>query len=171
MKRILILATLLFLAAAPSAYAIWVPQTREEFVKAVAEGARMTKVETITVDRSFAQVYSLLEEKTSSCLDVLVKRSGYVGTHMEVSSSDYNPTLKKIGRGRAVFALQVIHRPRGIGHKPPPGGLYVMAADITALGKNETRVVLYRPKMGFGKIRKAFNKWAAGEDVRCPKMR
>ncbi len=165
------LATLLFLAAAPWAYAIWVPQTREEFVKAVAEGARMTKVETITVNRSFAQVYSLLEEKSSSCLDVLVKRSGFVGNQMHVSSSDYNPTLKKIGRGRAVFALQVVHRPRGIGHKPPPGGLYVMAADITALGKNETRVVLYRPKMGFGKIRKAFNKWAAGEDVRCPKMK
>ncbi len=165
------LATLLFLAAAPWAYAIWVPQTREEFVKAVAEGARMTKVETITVNRSFAQVYGLLEEKSSSCLDVLVKRSGFVGNQMHVSSSDYNPTLKKIGRGRAVFALQVVHRPRGIGHKPPPGGLYVMAADITALGKNETRVVLYRPKMGFGKIRKAFNKWAAGEDVRCPKMK
>lgn len=147
------------------------PQTREEFVEAVAVGARTTKVDTLTFDRRFAEVYDLLQENTTSCLDVLVRRCGFVGDQMEVSSSDYNPTLKKIGKGRAVFGLQVVHRPHGVGHIPPPGGLNVVAADITALGANRTRFILYRPKIGFGKIVKSFNKWAAGNDARCPKMR
>lgn len=171
LARRLSLAAPLLMAAATSAHAIDVPQTREEFVKAVADGAKMTTVETFTVDQSFGRIYGLLEEKSSSCLDVLVKRSGFVGNQMHVTSSDYNPTLRKVGRGRAQFALQVVHRPRGIGHKPPAGGLFVMAADITAVGKNKTRIDLYRPKMGFGKIRKALHKWAAGEDARCPKIK
>lgn len=167
MKTMLIWITALVLPVA----AIKVPQDRKEFVDAVAAGARMTKVETLTVERNFGQVYGLLEEKSVSCLDVTVKRSGFVGTHWEVSSSDYNPTLRKVGRGKAEFALQVVHRPRGVGHKPPPGGLYVMAADITALGKNKTEVVFYRPSMGFKKIRKTMKKWIAGEDIGCPKLK
>ena len=154
-----------------SLLAIQVPQTRTEFVEAVAAGARGTKVETLTVDRPFDQVYRILDEKSSECLDVLVKRSGFVGTHMEVSSSDYNPTLEKIDGGSAEFSLQVVHRPRGIGHTPPPGGLYVMAADITVLGENKTEVALYRPSFGFKKIRKSFMEWAAGADAPCPKLK
>jgi hypothetical protein len=151
--------------------AIWVPQTRREFVAAVAEGKGATTVETLVVERGFDQVYGLLKKKSSVCLDVEVRRSGFVGTHMEVSSSDYNPTLRMAGGNKAEFTLQVIHRPRGVGHTPPPGGLYVLAADIRSLGKGRTEVVLYRSTIGFKKIIAGLKKWAAGEDADCPKMR
>lgn len=158
------------LIASPAA-AIWVPQTRLEFVKAVAAGARATKLETFTVTRSFEEVFRLLEKKTAACLDVEVRRSGFVGTHMEVSSSDYNPTLTRIGRNKAEFALQVVHRPRGVGHSPPPGGLYVMAADLRPLPGNRTEIVLYHPTIGFKNITKSMKLWISGEDAACPKMK
>lgn len=151
--------------------AIQVPQTRQEFVNAVAAGAGATAMETFVVERSIDEVYGLLSKKSSTCLDVQVRRSGFVGNQMEVSSSDYNPTLRRVGRNKAEFALQVIHRPRGLGHSPPPGGLYVMAADLRPLGRNRTEIILYRPTIGFKSITKSFKQWAGGEDADCPKLR
>jgi len=160
-----------FLAALSAVFAIWVPQNRTEFIEAVAAGKGPTKVETVTVGRSLDQVFATLEAKSAECLDVLVERSGFVGTHVEVSSSDYNPTLERTGEDSAAFALQVEHRPRGVGHKPPPGGLYLMAADIRAVDDERTEIVLYRPTMGFKQIAESFRGWLEGDDAGCPKMR
>ncbi len=160
----------LCLLALPVA-AMQVPRTRREFVDAVAAGAGATKMESFVVERGFEEVYRLLEKKSSTCLDVQVKRSGFVGNQMEVSSSDYNPTLKRVGRSRAEFALQVVHRPRGVGHSPPPGGLYVMAADIRSLARDRTEIVLYRPTMGFKAIIRSLRQWVSGEDADCPKLK
>ena len=72
MQRALLLAALLFLAASNVVHAIEVPQSRTEFIDAVAAGARFTRVETIIVEQNFTQVYALLEAKSSICLDVLI---------------------------------------------------------------------------------------------------
>lgn len=161
---------LLIMAATLPATAIDVPQSRQEFVVAVSAGARGSATETLVTDKGFGEVYGLLKERTAACLDVVVNRRANVGGYVEVSSSDYNPTLRLIGRNRAEFALQVVHRPRGVGHKPPPGGLYIMAADIRGMGPGRTEIVLYRPTIGFKKITNAVKQWAAGESAACPKM-
>jgi hypothetical protein len=165
-----ILALLALLAAVRPLSAIQVPQTREEFVQAVSDGAGATKLERFVVERSIDDVYRDLEQNASTCLDVEVRRSGFVGNQMEVTSSDYNPTLKRTAKGSAEFTLQVIHRPRGIGHTPPPGGLYVMAADLRSLGPGRTEIVLYRPTMGFKKITKSLLQWGSGQNDGCPKL-
>jgi hypothetical protein len=148
--------------------AIDVPQNRREFVAAATSGKGAT-VEKVVADKGFEKIYSLLREKISGCLDVTVNRRANVG-YVEVSSSDYNPTLRRVGGNRAEFALQVVHRPRGVGHTPPPGGLYIMAADLRSLGANRAEVTVYRPNIGFKKIARALMQWAAGEDADCPKM-
>ena len=171
--RSLLFAALIGLATvvgAPPAGAIHVPQTRAEFVQAVADGARGVKMETLVVERSFDEVYKTIEAVTTPCLDVEVRRSAYVG-YWENSSSDYNPTLKKPGPDRAEFTLQVVHNPRGVGATPPPGGLYVMAADLKRVGPTRTEVVLYRPSIGYKDIKKSFLEWAAGRDTECPKLK
>jgi hypothetical protein len=127
-------------------------------------------MERFVVERSLDEIYRDLERHSTSCLDKEVRRSGFVGGQMEVSSSDYNPTLRRIARGSAEFTLQVIHRPRGIGHTPPPGGLYVMAADLRSLGQGKTEIVLYRPTIGFKKITKSFIQWSSDESDECPKL-
>jgi hypothetical protein len=160
----------LVLGLASVLLAIQVPQTRAEFIDAVAAGKGPTAVETFTVGRGLDAVYAALEDRSGTCLDVTVERSAYVG-YWEVSSSDYNPTLERVDQRRAEFTLQVAHRPRGVGHTPPPDGLYIMAADLRAAGDASTEVVLYRPTMGFKKIASAFRGWIEGTSSDCPKLR
>lgn len=150
--------------------AIEVPQTRQEFVQAVAAGRGATAVETLKVDQPLNKVYAVLEEKVGTCLDVEVRRTAYVG-YVERSSSDYNPTLRLVGRDRAEFTLQVVHNPRGVGHTPPPGGLYMMAADLRSIDGHRTEVVLYRPTIGVKKIVASLKQWFAGDPAPCPKLR
>jgi hypothetical protein len=159
----------LLLAASPAG-AFDVPQSREEFVRAVREGARGAKVETIVVQRGFDEVLRTLETLASPCLDVTVERTAFVG-YTEHSSSDYNPTLRKVGHDAAQFALQVVHNPRAIGENAPPGGLFVFAADLKRTGSAQTEVVLYRPTIGFKDITKQFVAWAEGRGTECPKLR
>ena len=162
------LATLLLLASPIGA--IQPPQTREEFVKAVIAGARGAKVETLTIDRDFDEVYRAIEARTTSCLDITVERTANVG-YVEHTSADYNPTLKRIGGDRAEFSLQVVHNPRAIGENTGPGGLYIMAADLKRVGAGRSEVVLYRPTIGFKTIYQGFVEWAKGSSTDCPKIK
>jgi hypothetical protein len=159
----------LLLVAVPAA-AIDVPQSRQEFVKAVTKGARGASMETFTAGRDFETIYRLVEKKAAACLDVEVKRSANVG-YWERSSSDYNPTVRRAGNGKGEFALQVIHRPRAIGEKTSAGGLYIMAADMQSLGGGRTKIVFYQPTIGHKKITKSVKSWLSGEDAPCPKMK
>lgn len=169
-KRAACLSVALGALAALPVFAIWVPQTREEFVQAVERGEGATKKESFVVDRSLDEVYQDFERNSPGCLDKEVRRTGYVG-YVEVSSTDYNPSLKRANRSSAAFTLQVVHRPRGVGATPPPGGLYVYAVDFRALGPGRTEIVLYRPTIGYKKITQSFMDWAAGDSDECPKLR
>ncbi|HXH27693.1 MAG TPA: hypothetical protein VNL37_01540, partial [Candidatus Polarisedimenticolia bacterium] len=73
------IALVLTLASVAPAAAIDVPQTRQEFVQAVAAGRGATAVETIHSEQPFQSVYALLQEKAKTCLDVTVHRTAYVG--------------------------------------------------------------------------------------------
>ena len=168
-KPALLGLAVLLLVPAP-ARAIDVPQTREEFVAAVVKGSRGVRMETIVVERSFDEVYKTFEARTRPCLDQEIQRTAYVG-YVERSSSDYNPGIKKVGADRAEFTLQVVHRPRGVGHTPPPGGLYIMAANFRRAAEGRTEIVLYRPSMGFKDITKRLIEWAEGGSTECPKLR
>jgi len=156
--------------ALPRTGAIQVPQTREEFVRAVTDGARGAKVETFVVDRSLDDVYATLEARSTPCLDKKIERTAYVG-YVEHSSSDYNPSLKRAGADRAEFALQVVHNPRAIGEKTGPGGLYIFAADLKRVGASQTEVTLYRPTIGFKDITKVFKEWTETGADQCPSLK
>jgi hypothetical protein len=158
------------LVVAPPVGAIHVPQTREEFRSTVAAGARGAKMETVLVDRPFDEVWGALEARVAPCLDVEIQRTAYVG-YTERSSSDFNPTLRRLGPDQAEFTLQVAHRPRGVGHTPPPGGLFLMVADLKRLDDSRTEVVLYRPTIGYKDLARSFMSWAEGTSTDCPKLR
>ena len=163
------IALVLSLAALTPAAAIWVPQTRQEFVKVVTDGKGATAVETIHSDQPLPRVYALLQEKVKVCLDVKVQRTAYVG-YVERSSTDYNPNMRFVGKDRAEFTLQVEHNPRGVGAKPPQGGLFYMAADLRSINGG-TEIVLYRPTMGVKKIVASLKQWFDGDPAPCPRLK
>jgi len=163
-----VLALFTALAATPVALAIDVPQTRQEFVEAVV--AKKAVVETLRAGQPLDKVISVLEERAGACLDVKVERTANVG-YVEHSSSTYHPTVRRIDDGRAEFTLQVEHFPRGVGHTPPPGGLFMLAADLKSVDDGHTEVVLYRPKIGGGKIAESLKQWLSGDPAPCPKLR
>jgi hypothetical protein len=167
-KALAIFVVVALASAAPAAM-IDVPQTRQEFVQAVESG-KGAEVETLRIDQPLDRVFAVLEERTSACLDVQVKRTGYVG-YVERSSSTYHPTLRRIGMDRVEFTLQVEHNPRGVGHVPPPGGLFMMAADLQSIDDAHTEVVLYQPKIGVKKITESLMRWFAADPAPCPKLR
>jgi hypothetical protein len=162
-------ALVVSIAAARPSFAIDVPQTREEFVQAVAFG-RGADTEILEVNQSLDRVYAVLEERAVACLDVEVTRTSNVG-YVETSSTDYNPSVRRIAADRAEFTLQVAHNPRGVGHTPPPGGLFMMAADLRSIDGGHTEVVLYKPKLGVKAIATSLRQWFAGEPAPCPKLR
>jgi hypothetical protein len=166
----LVTGFLVLAAAVGPVAAIYVPQSRAEFVKAVSDGRGATTVETFSVDRSANEIYGLLNRKASACLDVKVERTAYVG-YVEHSSTDYNPTVRRVGGNKVEFSLQVVHNPRAIGERTGPGGLYVMAANIRQTGSRRSEVTLYRSTIGYKKIIGALKAWVSGEDADCPKMR
>ena len=163
------LAVAAALASALPSAAIDVPQSRQEFVAAI-EGGRGAAAETLRTDLPLDRVYAVLEERASACLDVEVTRTANVG-YVERSSTRYNPTLRRVGADRAEFTLQVEHHPRAVGHTPPPGGLFMMVADLRAIDATHTEVVLYRPKMGVKKITASLMRWFAGDPAACPQLR
>jgi hypothetical protein len=110
------------------------------------------------------------DARCDPCLDKLVQRTANVG-YVERSSTDYNPSFKRVGRDRAEFTMQVVHRPSGVGAHPPEGGLYVMAVDLKRVGADRTEVVLYRPTMGYKFLSEALMQWAEGKSTDCPKLK
>src|SRR5213594_3335696 len=100
-KTLPVLGLAMLVVAIEPLAAIQVPQTRRQFVDAVTAGEGATVMEKLIVERDFNEIFSVLAGKSSACLDVQVRRSGFVGSQMEVSSSDYNPTLKRVGRNDA----------------------------------------------------------------------
>ena len=147
-----------------------IPLTRTELVAGARQGEWSMHVEPIDVPLSFQRVLARFEEKVGECLDTTVDRTGMVGGQVEVASTTYTPKLTKTAEGRAEFSLQILHRPRGLGPDPPPGGYFLMAADIEALGAEQTRVVTYEPTMGHSEIVAAVREWAKGEDAPCPEL-
>lgn len=146
-----------------------IPQDREQFKEVVAKKKGAAQKETIQVDRRFGSVYTQLRQNTGSCLDVLYQRTEQTANDTEYSFINFTPTLKQTASGVAEFALQIDHWPPISGPAQPPGGRFLMAADLTAEG-NGTRIDIYAPTIGFDPIVEAFKAWLRGENATCPRL-
>ena len=145
------------------------PQTAEEFRKAVP-GASFAKVETFDVDRPFDQVAGTFKKMGPDCLSKTIKTTSQTNMSYQVIVTTYKPTVV-VAEKKAEMHLQQ-HFDQGVMtvSKEPAGGYYLLVADAQPIGKNKTRVDLYRPSMGHGVIIQAVKNWATGENVGCPDL-
>jgi hypothetical protein len=145
------------------------PQNAQEFRDAVP-GAFMGKVQTFEAKRPLREVAKSFQARAPECLNVSVRT-------VSQSSTSYQNIL-------AVYKATVVNHPQKaelhlqrdyksgvlVPGKVPPGGLYMLVADATAVDAKRTRIDIYGPSMGAGVVIRAINGWATGENLGCPDM-
>ena len=145
------------------------PQTAQEFRIAVPD-AFMAEVETIEVDRPLSEVAEAFKKRAPKCLSVRVKTVSQSSTSYQVLVADYYPTVV-IGDKKAELHLQR-HYESGVLNvsEEPKNGYYLLVVDAIAVGKNKTKIVLYRPSVGFDSLITAIKGWASGKNMGCPDL-
>ena len=145
------------------------PQTAQEFRVAIPD-AFMAEVETIKVDRPFSEVAKTFKKKAPKCLNVRVKTVSQSSTSYQVLIAQYHPTVV-VGPKKAEIHLQR-HYESGVMNvsEEPKDGYYLLVVDAIPISKNKTKVVFYRPSMGFDTLITAIKGWASGENLGCPDL-
>ena len=145
------------------------PQTAEEFRQA-APDAFMGKKETFEVNRAFKDVARTFQQKAPQCLNVRVKTVSQTTTSYQVLVTKYKPTVL-VSNQRAELHIQQ-HHESGVVKvtKEPEGGYYLVVTDAYPISKNKTKIVMYRPSMGYDVMIKAIKGWASGTNTGCPDM-
>lgn len=52
----------------------------------------------------------------------------------------------------------------------PENGYYLLVVDAIPISKNKTKIVFYRPSMGFDTLITAIKGWASGKNLGCPDL-
>ena len=145
------------------------PQNAQEFRQALP-GAFMGKVQTFEAKRPLREVAKTFQARAPECLNVSVRT-------VSQSSTSYQNIL-------AVYKATVVNHPQKaelhlqrdfksgvlVPGKVPPGGLYMLVADATAVDAKRTRIDIYGPSTGADVVIRAINGWATGENLGCPDM-
>lgn len=164
-----VLSVLLFGIILTGCITLHTPQSRHEYISAVAKGEGYTKVHNYTVARKFNSVVKNINRKSKSCLSKKITHTWTRGYSSHVSSSTYNPSMRYINKSKAEFTLQVIITPNNT-TKPPAGGMYFLAANINKISKNKTKVIIYAPSINADDIVNSIKNWSKGIKSKCPDL-
>jgi len=163
--RISCTALCVLLAACAQNY----PQNAQEFRDAVP-GAFMGKVQTFEAKRPLREVAKTFQARAPECLNVSVRTVSQSSTSYQNILAVYKATVVNNPQ-KAELHLQRDYRSGVlVPGKVPPGGLYMLVADATAVDAKRTRIDIYGPSMGADVVIRAINGWAAGENLGCPDM-
>lgn len=145
------------------------PQNADEFRQA-APGAFLGKKETFVVNRAYKDVARTFKKKAPQCLNVRIKTVSQTTTSYQVIVTKYKPTVV-VSKQRTELHIQQHHESGVINvTKEPEGGYYLVVTDAYPMSKNKTKIVMYRPSMGYDVMIKAIKGWATGKNKGCPDM-
>jgi len=161
---IVTVTTLLFQAC------VQMPQTSEEFRKAVGSGAMMTKTDTYQVNRPVSDVASTFERLAPKCLNVSVQTVSQSATSFQNLIARYKATVVRTSERAELHVQQLYETGVLYPSKPPEGGVYLLVADAYAQSDNSSRIQLYGPSRGYDALYRAIRGWASGENPGCPDM-
>jgi len=159
-----------FIALAVSG-CVQVPQTSGEFRHAVQGGAFMTRTHSAIVPLPFEAVTANLRKYALPCLArtrtsvVMSSAPGDMSSGMVI----YRPKLQLVGPKLAELTLQM--GPTSPGIKVPPGGPFIMLADIEPSGvQGETRLTVYGRTTAKERVLadESLPAWASGTPAKCP---
>ena len=165
MKRTLAIAAGALLLQA----CVQMPQNAEDFRKAVAGGAMLTKTESYEVNRPLSAVAATFQRRAPECLKVSVRTVSQTTTSYQNILNEYTPTVVAC-KERVELHVHQLHKTGVIyPSKPPEGGIYLFVAAATSEGKR-TWIQIYGPSKGYDVLHRAVRGWAEGNNLGCPDM-
>jgi len=165
MKQFLLIAFTLLLFTGCISH----PQTAQEFRVAIPD-AFMAEVETIVVDKPLSEVAKNFKKRAKKCLDVKIKTVSQSSTSYQVLIANYHPTL--ISNTKKVELHLQRHYESGVMNvsQEPKNGYYLLVVDAIPISNNKTKIVFYRPSMGFDSLIRSIKGWASGKTLACPDL-
>jgi hypothetical protein len=145
------------------------PQNAQEF-RQMVPGAFMGKQQSFEANRPLRDIAKTFEARAPECLNVSVRTVSQSATSYQNILATYKATVVSTPE-KAELHLQR-HYQRGVivAGKEPPGGLYMLVADATPIGKSKTRIDIYSPSVGADVLIRAITGWATGQNLGCPDM-
>lgn len=161
-RKILLLAPLAFLLPACS-----VPMNTGEFRQAAKSNAMLLTTESFEVNRPYSEVARAFREKAPECLSFKLgsaTRNMFGGSSNPVYYAETRQTVL-VAKDKTELSFQVKYM--NTVTSEPEGGSYHLVADAYRVGKNRTRVDVYR-RTKVELLVEALKGWASGENMGCP---
>ncbi len=147
---------------------VGVPQNREAFVERVGPGGPFRFAEHLTVNRPYAAVVADLADCSGKCLNVRVMRPPDFRRKELGGWTTYHPNIETTRRGVTTFSVQEEYGHPRATSGDPPGGLFVLVAEIRAAEADATRVDIYHVSRSH--LADPLKRWIQGADHRCPTL-
>ncbi len=157
----LLLAAVVFLLAGCGA------KNAEEFRKTV-RATPFTTVETFEVARSFKDVTETMRKKATECLDVTVRLVCLNCIGKNERFNVFKPTYVTTPNRTEIHLQYKAGGVIAIG--APPEGDYVIVMDATPIGKNRTKIDIFRSSPDEKFIHNAMRGWVKGDNMGCPDL-
>lgn len=145
------------------------PQTRGDFVSAMKSGRLFTNVEKVVANRPVKAVVADVTDYAKRCLNVRATSGPSYQYKSAGGSTTYHPKIESIRNGAVALSVQEEYNDRPQSGAPP-GGIFVVVAEIHGAGNNKTRVDIYYLSSR-GKIVDPLKQWINGDKRQCPSLK
>lgn len=160
------LAPALVLVLAGCAATIPPPQTREAFVESARPGGQPRSTGHVTVGRSYKAVVADAKEFSARCFKARATRPRKASSGEDGGATTYRAKVETVRREEAALSIQEEYADPRANSGAPPGGIFVLVAEIEAAGKKKTDVDIHH--LSRGKIAEALARWLEGDKRQCP---
>ena len=160
-KIALILSAAIFLSACISA-----PMTPDEYRKTAKVGKGFSTFESFDVKRPVSKVAKTFRLKADKCLNISMSstKKPYIGIGSVSHTYGWTTPTVKVMNNRAELYFQVKYE-NTVG-KMPEDGMYHLVADAYSIGKNKTRIDIYR-RTSMEALAQSIRGWASGKNLSC----
>lgn len=161
-------------AAALSLAGCALPQNPRDYMTDMRDNAprSMVVVDKIELARPQRAVAADAAEYAAKCIEGFEVRTRIQqGMQLNTSRTQWHARVEAGTNGRQVFSVQADNGPAAsFLQRRPPGGIYVLVADIATNG-SRTTVDLYHGRVGEGPLVAAkLREWVAGNKKNCPDL-
>jgi len=143
------------------------PQSVEELRDEVYSGPSMIRMVEHEIMRPFNQAYNAVHINAERCFEVTVTMPSDKNVGPKVKFLRYRADSLLTSETTAETFMQLDKKSIG---PMPPGGYYVLLADIEAMSSDKTLLTIYGVLNGYDNVHESIVAWAQGKNDVCPRF-